>query len=63
METGRLRELRKTKGYTCEQMARGLGIQKAGYSKKERGDVAVSLADAKKISEMLGESIENIFFK
>ena len=30
----RLRELRQSKGYTCEQMAESMGLTKATYSKK-----------------------------
>jgi putative transcriptional regulator len=58
----RLRELRKAKGYTCEQMADKLGLKKAAYSKKELGKIKFSLSDAKKVSEILGYSIDDIFF-
>lgn len=59
----RLRELRKAKGYTCEQMAEKMGLEtKAAYSKKELGRTKFSLDDAKKVSDILGYSIDNIFF-
>ena len=45
----RLRELRKMKGLTCEDMAAVLGLKtKAAYSKKERGKTKFSLKDARK---------------
>ena len=34
-----LRNIRKSKGYTCEEMASLLGIKKSAYAKKERGEV------------------------
>jgi transcriptional regulator with XRE-family HTH domain len=59
----RLRELRKEKGMTCEDMARLLGLDtKAAYSKKELGRTKFSLDDAKKVSRALGRSIDDIFF-
>ena len=58
----RLKELRKSKGYTCAQMAKILGFTKATYSKKERGQMTITLLDAHKISMALGETIDNIFF-
>ena len=59
----RLRELRKEKGMTCEDMARLLGLDtKAAYSKKELGGTKFSLDDAKKVSRALGRSIDDIFF-
>ena len=57
-----LRNIRKSKGYTCEEMASLLGIKKSAYAKKERGEVIFSLPDAKKISDFFGKSIEEIFF-
>lgn len=59
----RLREIRMSKGITCEMMAKALGLQtKSAYSKKELGRTPFSLADAKIISDTLGYSIEEIFF-
>lgn len=59
----RLRELRKEKGLTCEAMAEALGLEtKSAYSKKENGNTKFSLDDAKKVSSILGKSIEDIFF-
>ena len=59
----RLRELRKEKGLTCEDMAKLLGLDtKAAYSKKELGRTKFSLHDARKVSRVLGKSIDDIFF-
>lgn len=59
----RLRGLRKEKGLTCEDMARILGLDtKAAYSKKELGRTKFSLDDARKVSRVLGKSIDDIFF-
>ena len=59
----RLRELRKEKGLTCEDMAKLLGLgTKAAYSKKELGRTKFSLEDARKISCILGKDIDDIFF-
>ena len=58
----KLRQMRKARKITGEEMAKKLGIQKAGYSKKERGSVAFTLQDAKKVSDVLGMSIDDIFF-
>lgn len=58
-----LRALRKEQGLTCEEMAEALGLEtKSAYSKKENGNTKFSLDDAKKVSAILGKSIEDIFF-
>lgn len=60
----RLRAIRKERGLTCEDMAKVLGLEtRAGYSKKELGQTAFSLKDAKKVSEVLGKSVDEIFFE
>ena len=58
----KLRKIRRSKGYTCEYMAEKLGFTKATYSKKERGQIAMTLEDARKISEIFNGTIEDIFF-
>ena len=57
-----LREIRLSKGYTCSQMAKVLGITKATYSKKERGKIIITLTEARKIALLFGGNIEDIFF-
>lgn len=59
----KLRFLRKKKGYTCAEMANLMGLEtKSAYSKKELGKTKISLDDAKKISLILGQDINDIFF-
>ena len=58
----RLKQLRIKSGLTCQQMAKQMGLTKATYYKKEQGQIKISLFDAKKISNILGHSIDNIFF-
>lgn len=60
----RLRKLRKMQGFTCEKMAELMGLEtKAAYSKKELGKTKFSLEDARKVSIILGHSVEEIFFE
>ncbi len=58
----KLREIRQAKGFTCENMAEQMGLTKATYSKKERGQITMTLNDADKISNILGSSVDEIFF-
>lgn len=59
----RLRELRIEKGFTCEKMAELMGLEtKSAYSKKELGQTKISLEDAKKISDILGYNLYDIFW-
>lgn len=58
-----LRRLRTEAGITCEQMAEYMGLEtKSAYSKKELGQTRFTLAEARKVSEILGKSIEDIFY-
>ena len=59
----RLRELRKSQGYTCEQMATKLGLSKGTYSKKERGLIVITLNEAQKIAAILNDTVDKIFFE
>lgn len=58
----RLRKLRIAKGFTCKQMADRLGLTKGTYSKKERGQIGLTLLDAHKIATIFDSSIDDIFF-
>lgn len=58
----RLRTLRLAQGYTCKQMADKLGLTKGTYSKKERGQIGITLIDAHKIATILDSTIDDIFF-
>ncbi|SKC61808.1 helix-turn-helix transcriptional regulator [Maledivibacter halophilus] len=58
-----LREIRKSKSISASHMKKLLGLKTEGaYYKKESGIIKFSLDEAKKISEMLGMKIEDIFF-
>lgn len=58
-----LKKLREEKGLTQEQMAEKLGYKhKSGYNKIEVGQRKISIEQAKIISDLLGKSIEEIFF-
>lgn len=60
----KLKEIRTAKGVSCEKMAEVLGLEtKSAYSKKENGTVKFTLAEAKKISDFLRMTIEDIFFE
>lgn len=58
----KIKELRISKGLSCNQMAQLIGVTKATYSKKENGLVRFSLDEAKIISDKFQETIEHIFF-
>lgn len=55
---------RKEKGLTIRDMSVILGLKApSSYWKKEHGDVIFSLDEAKKVSIVLGKSLEELFFK
>lgn len=59
-----LRKMRKIRGLTCDDMAKKTGLtNNSMYSKRELGKTPFSLEEAKKISDILNESIDSIFFK
>lgn len=58
-----LRKLRKEHNVSIAVMSDFLGFKtKSAYCKKELGRVPFSLNEAKKISDFLGKSIDEIFF-
>jgi len=58
-----LRETRKKKRYTMKDMTIFLGFKAIGtYSKKERGEIPITINEAKQISDILKCS-PMIFFK
>ncbi|KIV56079.1 DNA-binding protein [Aneurinibacillus migulanus] len=60
----KLRELRLKKGITQTYMAKSLGFKSVGgYNNIEMGRTRLSLDKAKKISEILGVGIEDLFFE
>ena len=59
----RLRGLRVEHNLTQEEFACWIGMPISTYRKKELGISPIQLEEAYKISQLLGESIEEIFFK
>lgn len=58
-----LKRIRKKKGITQEEMAQRLGYKgKSGYCQLENGTVKMTLEQACKIAEILGENPNDIFF-
>ena len=59
----RLKGLRVEHDLTQEEFASRIGMPISTYRKKELGVSPIQLEEAYKISQLLGESIEDIFFK
>ncbi len=57
-----LRALRVQYGYTQEQMANILGVHVGTYNRKEQGLSQFSVIEAKTISDLFNNTIEDIFF-
>lgn len=57
-----LKSFRAMHGFTQEDMANTLGISKNSYNRKELGEREFTLLEAKKISDVFGKGIEEIFF-
>lgn len=57
-----LRALRTKRRISLKEMAKMLGIHYNTYRYKEKGEIVMSLPEAKKISILLGESMDDIFF-
>ncbi len=63
MTLKRLKELRKLKGLTQNDMAQKLGYKgKSSYCMLENGQVRMTIDTAKKIADILGEDVKVIFF-
>lgn len=59
----KLREKRQERKITTSEMADFLGYKSGStYAKKERGEIAITLDEARKICTILGCSINDIFF-
>lgn len=63
MMTRNLRALRELKGMHQTDVADRLGISLHSYSNKETGKREFTLEEAKKISELFGLPVDDIFFK
>ncbi|MGB9813488.1 MAG: helix-turn-helix transcriptional regulator [Thermovenabulum sp.] len=59
----RLKKIRKSKGITQTYIARKMGKTCGWYSNIERGNRKLSAEDAKKIADILGVDIKEIFFE
>lgn len=57
----RLREIRKEKGLTIEEVARKAGLTLTGYRNIEIGEADPKLTSAKAIASALGVAIEEIW--
>ena len=62
IERRKLKELRKSKKMTQEEIANELGISRPMYTNIENGRRNPSLKVMKKIVDFLGEDAKNIFF-
>ena len=59
----KLRKIRQEKNIKAKDIAEKLGLKTEGaYYKKETGTVPFTLQEGKKISEIIGLPIEEIFF-
>ncbi|MFT5872781.1 MAG: putative transcriptional regulator [Clostridium sp.] len=59
----KLRALRQLNGMTQYEVAELLEISPHTYLNKETGKTIFTIDEAKKLSDLLGASIEDIFFK
>lgn len=57
-----VKQARKMAGLTQQAMADGLGINRSTYIKLEKNPDEITVGQAKKICEMTGVVIDNIFF-
>jgi transcriptional regulator with XRE-family HTH domain len=61
MEKLKLIEARKNKGYSQEYVAEKLCLDQSNYNRREKGHVKISIDEWKKLAELLGVQIEDIF--
>jgi len=59
----RLKAYRALKNLSQAEVAKALGIAKSTYCNKELGNRKFTLGEVEKLSELLGYSVEEIFFK
>jgi putative transcriptional regulator len=57
-----LREAREGKGFTVTQMAQASGISASFYYKIEQGIRNPTMSLAKKLADLLGRSVDDLFF-
>ncbi|REC60943.1 transcriptional regulator [Chryseobacterium pennae] len=61
MQKEKLRNVRKRKGYTQQQVADFIATDVSNYSRKESGDVAIRKEEWEKIARFLDVPVEEIF--
>lgn len=59
----KLRQARVNAGLTQSQMGEKLGLTLAGYRQKEIGERKISIKEANKIANILGVTLDDIFFE
>lgn len=57
----RVKEFRELKGYTQQQMADIIGINRSAYTRKEKGNRRFSIEEAFVLEKILGVSIQELF--
>lgn len=57
-----LKEARKAARYSQEEVAGKLGISRPTYAKMEKEPGLITIDDAKKLSELFGVAVSEIFF-
>lgn len=57
-----LKEARKAARYSQEEVAGKLGISRQTYAKMEKEPGLITIDDAKKLSELFGVAVSEIFF-
>lgn len=57
----KISSIRRIKGWSQEQMAEQLGMSANGYAKIERGETDVQLSRLKKIAEIFGIELKDLF--
>ena len=57
-----LKEARKSARYSQEEVAGKLGISRPTYAKMEKEPGLITIDDAKKLSELFGVAVSEIFF-
>lgn len=61
MENKTLKQIRNEVGLQQKDVATQLGLSIASYSKKENGQIKVSIIEAKKLSEIFQRELNEIF--
>lgn len=57
----RVRELRRERGWSLDELSQRTGVSKSHLSSVERGMKSPTIAIARKIAEVLGVSLDRLF--